>query len=182
MPAASDHLSHTIQALSALGFRKASACDIVSARNAAAALVGDDIATSETLCEVHAITGGCAFVARLGGELIAMISVIPLRRAAIPVLEAGAFDGVAPPRRLIARPGEPPAAFYVWGAAGLSWRGRRLALAASVAVRDEVYPDLPLYARAATADGERVLQRRMGAIPIAGGLVRAAPRPWRAAA
>ena len=74
-----------------------------------------------------------------------MISVIPLRRAALAVLEAGAFDGIAPPRR-------------------------------------EVYPDLPLYSRAATADGERVLQRRMGATPIAGGLVRAAPRAWEIAA
>ncbi len=111
-----------------------------------------------------------------------MISVIPLRRAALAVLEAGAFDGIAPPRRLIARPVDCPAAFYIWGAAGLSWRGRRLALAASLALREEVYPDLPLYSRAATADGERVLQRRMGATPIAGGLVRAAPRAWEIAA
>lgn len=182
MPVTSDHVSHTIEALSALGFRPADGCDIVSARSAAAALVGGDIATCATLREVHAITGCACFVASQKDRLVAMVSAIPLRRAAVAVLEAGAFDGIDPPRRLIARPTEPPAALYIWGAAGLTWRGRRLALAASVALRDEVYPDLPLYSRAATADGERVLQRRMGAAPIAGGLVRAAPRPWRAAA
>ena len=180
MNSASHHLERTIRTMAAVGFDLATPADIRVGREAAAALVGGDIATAETMIRVQARTGCAVFVARsTEGELVAAVSAIPLAAAAAPDLAAGRFNGLEPADPLIARPRDMPIAFYVWGAAGLSWRGRRLALAASVALQREAYPHLPLYARAATDDGARVLQQRMGARPLPGpasfgGLVAAA--------
>jgi hypothetical protein len=167
-------MERTIRTMAHAGFDLATPADIRVGREAAAALVGDAIATAPTMIRVQARSGCTVFVARSAeGELVAAVSAIPLTAAAAPGLAAGRFDGLEPPDRQIARPRDTPVAFYVWGAAGLTWRGRRLALAASLALQREAYPRLPLYARAATDDGARVLQRRMGAHPMPGGLVTA---------
>jgi hypothetical protein len=181
MPFASTHLERTLHAMQALGFRFGSPAEIEAAHADASRLVRGDVASAEVMIRVQARSRCAVFLA--GAPPVAAVSVIPLTARALPELAAGRFDGLAPPQDLIARPGEAPAAFYVWGAAGFTWRGRRLALAASLAFQREVHPHLPLFARAATADGERVLQRRMGARPSAGGLVCAPPRlaPLRAA-
>lgn len=145
-------------------------------RAAAASLVGEAIATLETLARVQARSGCAVFVATdKAGDLIAAVSALPLTHAALPALRSGGFDGVDPPDALIARPLDPVAALYLWGAAGLTWRGRTMALAASVALQRQVYPDLPCYARGATDAGERALAQRMGARPAAGDLVMAPP-------
>jgi hypothetical protein len=149
---------------------------MVRGRAAAADLVGEAIATVATLMRVQSRTGCSVFVATSnGGDLIAAASSLPLTRAARLALASGRFDGVDPPDAVIARPYEPVAALYIWGAAGLTWRGRNLALAASVALQREVYPDLPCYARGATDEGARALAQRMGARPTVGGLVLAPP-------
>ena len=145
-------------------------------RAAAAALVGETIASVETLARVQARSGCSVFVATDGdGALVAAVSALPLTSPALASLAGGRFDGVDPPNDLIARPRDPVAALYIWGAAGLTWRGRTLALAGSVALQRDIYPDLPCYARAATDEGERALAQRMGARPTAGGLSVASP-------
>ena len=184
MSFASNHVDRTRQAMQALGFRLATAREIAAAHAGAARLIEGPIASAEVMVGVQARTGCAVFLSSGPGEApLAAVSAIPLTAHALPALAAGRFDGLAPADRLITRPGEPPAAIYIWGAAGFTWRGRRLALAASLAFQRQVHPHLPLYARAATADGERVLQRRMGARPAAGGMVCAPPplAPLRAA-
>lgn len=157
--------------MAAVGFDLATLADIRIGREAAAILLGDAIASVATMVRVQARSGCTVFVAHAArGELIAAVSAIPLAATAAADLAIGRFDGLTPADRLIARPGDRPIAFYVWGVAGFTWRGRRMAVAASVALRREAYPRLPLYARAATDDGARVLQRRMGA--------RALPAPF----
>lgn len=174
MPYASTHVERTLQAMQALGFRLAPPAEIEAARVGAARLVQGAIAAAEVMVRVQARSRCAVFLA--GGPLpLAAVSAIPLTAQALAELAAGRFDGLAPPDALVARPADTPAALYLWGAAGFTWRGRRLALAASVMLQREVHPHLPLYARAATADGERVLQRSMGARPAAGGLVCALP-------
>lgn len=182
MPYASTHVERTLQAMQALGFRLAAPAEIEAAHAGAARLVQGAIAAAEVMVRVQARSGCAVFLA--GGLIpLAAVSAIPLTARALPELAAGRFDGLAPPDGLVARPTDTPAALYLWGAAGFAWRGRRLALAACVALQHEVHPHLPLYARAASADGERVLQRRMGARPAVGGLICAPPRlaPLRAA-
>ena len=171
-----NHVERTCRTLGSLGFHLASFTEMALGRAAATSLVGEAIATLETLARVQSHTGCAAFVAAgKDGELIAAVSALPLTQAALPELDSGRFDGIDPPSALVAGPNDPVAALYIWGAAGLTWRGRTLALAASVALQRQVYPDLPCYARGATDAGERALAQRMGARAAACGLVMAPP-------
>jgi hypothetical protein len=132
----SHHLERTIRTMTAEGFDLATPVDIRAGREAAAALVGGAIATAETMIRVQARSGCAVFVARsASGDLVAAVSAIPLVAAAASDLAAGRFNALEPSDHLIARPQDSPEAFYVWGAAGLTWRGRRLALPARLALQ-----------------------------------------------
>jgi hypothetical protein len=161
-----------IRTLAGLGFQLATPRDIVAGRAAAAALVGGEIASAEVMLRVQARSRCAVFSARAAdGALVAAVSALPLTcLGAGPV---GRLDGIRPDPRLIARPTEQPCAVYLWGAAGFTWRGRRLALAACLAIQREACPHLPLYARAATDDGDRALRQTLGASPLAHGLLAA---------
>jgi hypothetical protein len=177
VPIQTHHVDQTMAVLQRFGFSMATAAEIEAGRAAAARLVGPDIATADTLRRVQVRTGCACFVARMGEGFCAAISAIPLTAAALPDLARGRFDALDPPDAQVARPRDPPAALYIWGAAGLTWRGRMLAVAAAQALAREVHPTLPCYARAATSEGEHILQDRLGARPVPGGagLVMAAP-------
>jgi hypothetical protein len=168
----SSHIERTIQAMAGLGFQLATPRDIVAGRAAAAALVGDDIASAATMLRVQARSRCAVFIARAqDGAPIAAVSAIPLTCVGADMILR--LDGLRPDPGLIARPADQPQAVYLWGAAGFTWRGRRLALAASLAIQRQAYPHLPLYARAATDDGDRALRQTMGASLLAGGLLAA---------
>lgn len=177
MPIQRHHVVRTVSVLNQLGFSLASEAEIEAGRAAAASLVGPNIATASTLSRIQARTGCACFVVRVPGGLTAAMSAIPLTLAALPSLALGRFDALAPPDAMVARPSDHVAALYIWGAAGLSWRGRMQAVAAAQALVREVHPTLPSYARAATSEGERILQDRLGARPMPGdgGLVMAPP-------
>ena len=175
MPPADGHLARTLSVLARHGFTLATDDEIETGRAAAAALVGEAIASAETMRRVQARTGCACFVLRRDGGMVAALSALPLTSAALPGLAGGEFDALSPQDKLLARPDDEVAALYIWGGAGMTWRGRIQAVAAAIALREEVYPTLPLYARAATSEGERVLQTRLGARPAPGGLVVAPP-------
>lgn len=162
--------------LAKLGLTLANPEDIAEGRALAARTVSPNIATVETLLRVQRHTGSSSFTLRsVNGELAGVLAVIPLTPMARPTLAAGILDGVDPPDDLIARPADPVAAIYGWGMAGATWRGRATVLAAALKIHRELFPDLPLYGRAATPGGERALLSRIGARPVPGpgGLVMA---------
>jgi hypothetical protein len=164
--------------LEELGLMLATRPEIDEGRALAARTVGPYIATAETLARVQDHTGSSSFVYRgPRGELAGVLAVIPLLPAAAPSLVAGVFDGIEPPVDLIACPGEPVIAIYGWGMAGATWRGRATVMAAAVALHNGLFPELPLYGRAATPGGERTLLKRLAAVPVPGpgGLVLAPP-------
>lgn len=164
--------------LGELGLVLASDQEIAEGRDLAAQTVGPNIATVETLIRVQRRTCSSSFVLRgARGELAGVIAVIPLTPAAAPALAAGVLDGVDPPDEMIARSGEPVVAFYGWGMAGATWRGRAGVMAGAVRLHREIFPTIPLYGRAATPGGERTLLKRIGAqaVPGPGGLVVARP-------
>lgn len=164
-------------ALGKLGMTLADEHDITLGRALAARTVSPAITTVETLSRVQTITRCSSFVLKSGEDLAAVLAVIPLTPAALPSLAAGIFDGVNPPEDLIARPGEGVAAYYGWGMAGATWRGRGTIMSAALKLRWETFPCIPLYGRAATPGGERTLLGRLGAtsVPGPGGLVMAEP-------
>lgn len=173
-----DFVDRCREGLARLSLGLASHDEVVEGRALAARTVSPDIATSDTLWRVQGQTGASSFTFRdPDGRLAGVLAVIPLKPSATPDLAAGVFDGVNPPQELIARPGEPVVALYGWGMAGATWRGRGVVMAAAVALHRRIFPELPLYGRAATPGGERTLLKRIGAAPVPGpgGLVLAPP-------
>lgn len=166
------------QGLAELEFTLAAPPEIAEGRALAARTVSPHIATAETLARVQDETGSSSFVYRGSkGELAGVLAVIPLRPVAASLLATGIFDGVEPPTDLIARPGDPVVAIYGWGMAGATWRGRAAVMGAAIALHRDLFPELPLYGRAATPGGERALLKRLAAAPVPGpgGLVLAPP-------
>ncbi|HEY9234118.1 MAG TPA: hypothetical protein VIP08_03715 [Phenylobacterium sp.] len=166
--------------LAKFGFVLADETAIIEGHALAVQTVGPAIATVETLARVQRLTTASSFARYDDGKLASVIAVIPLTLAAMPGLAAGVFDGIEPPIELIARPGDPLVAIYGWGMAGATWRGRGAAVAGALHIHRVLFPELPLYGRAATPGGERALLKRIGArhVPGPGGLV-VAP-PWSA--
>lgn len=153
--------------------------EIIAGRALAARTVSPNIATVETLAELQDLTQASSFTFRgADGQVAGVLAVIPLTAAALPDLAAGVFDGVNPPRRQAARPGEAAVAIYGWGMAGTTLRGRATVMAGAVRLHRVLFPTIPLYGRAATPGGERTLLKRIGARPVPGpgGLVVA--EPW----
>jgi hypothetical protein len=164
-----DHCAgRSISALAELGLVLAQDEDIAEARRMAARLIAPGIAAAATLQAVQARTGCSVFVRRGEGGIEAAISVVPLTPLALPGLLAGVFDGVTPPMNAVAAEGQPVAALYGWGMAGETLRGRAAILAAALRLQQDVYREVPVYGRAATAGGERVLLKRLAAAPVGG--------------
>lgn len=161
--------ARTFSAFDELGLALADENDIEVGREIAARHIGRAIAAPQTLAAVQARTGCAIFTARSPSGVVAgALSIIPLTAAAWPVLRKGEFDGLHPPLEMVARPHDPVVALYGWGMAGETWRARGAILAAALRLQREVYAEVPIYGRAATAGGERVLLRRLGAEPVPG--------------
>jgi len=166
------------QGMAELGLSLASHREIIEGRALALRTVGPHIATADTLSDVQDYTAASSFVFKgSAGDMAGVLAVIPLNPLAAGGLAAGVFDGVRPPKSQIARPGDPVIAIYGWGMAGATWRGRGVVMGAAIALHRDLFPELPLYGRAATPGGERTLLKRMGAEPLSGpgGLVLAPP-------
>lgn len=161
--------ARTFSAFDELGLCLAGNAQIEIGREMAARHIGRTIACAEILTAVQARTGCAIFtVPGADGGVSGALSIIPLTAAAWPALRVGEFDGLTPPLEMVARPCDPVVALYGWGMAGDTWRARGVILAAALRLQREIYAEVPIYGRAATAGGERVLMKRLGAQPAPG--------------
>ena len=169
-----NHVEPARKVLSELGFSLASAPRIAEARAQAARLVGEGITSAEALIEIQARTQCSTFIQTApDGRMAGIVSIIPLLAEGLVRLELGEFDAIQPDPALACGPQDVAAAFYGWGMAGLTWRGRISVVHAALALQQEVFATVPFFSRAATSEGENVLLNRMGAKPhpAPGGLV-----------
>lgn len=169
-----NHVDLSRKVLAELGFRLADDQRIVTARNEAARLVGEAITPADRLIAIQARTHCSTFILDApDGRMAGIVSIIPLRAEGLAQLEQGCFDGISPDPALACGPDDEAAAFYGWGMAGLTWRGRISVVHAALALQQEVFGTVPFFSRAATSEGENVLLNRMGARPhpAPGGLV-----------
>ncbi len=139
--------------------------EIAKARDLAAALIGPDIATTETLSAVQAIRWGSVLVAEDPSGVSGVLATLLLRAGGRSAIESGRFDGVGVDLDLVSRPGETPAAFYAWGVAARDKDAAR-SLVAGAARLTWLFRFIPRFARAATAAGARTLTQRMGYLPV----------------
>lgn len=93
-----------------------------------------------------------------------MIPINPEGRRAI---EEHCFDPRNPPNEYLSQPGDPFAAVYGWGIAGLTRRASATVVQGVKALRDH-FKDVPFYTRTATEAGRRVVCGRLGYAPFPG--------------
>lgn len=141
--------------------------DIAPARVMAVELIGPGIAGVESLRAVHARTGASVFLFRdEDGVVQGVLGVVPLRGSGLAALEADRFDAADPDLDDVCLPNEAPAAVYSWGFAAATIRAAGAVVLAKMAMRDQGFPDVPFFCRAATPQGAKVALGKMGYRPF----------------
>ncbi len=174
-----------LPALEALGVHPATLQDIAEARAFAAGLIGPGVCDAPTLAAIHRHAGGAAvFIHREAGAITGVLGWIPLSAAGLAAVLAGRFEGARPDLGLVAAADELPAAAYGWGIAASTRVASRAIVGSTIALIEDVLPDVPWFTRPATADGLRVIVGRFGYAPApaaTGGLYWRLPRREQAA-
>ena len=135
---------------------------IRAAREIAAKLISDGIASADTFIAVQTLTESSVFVFTESGRVTGMLGMFLLSERGLLAVKRGVFDAVAPDRAFVCQPGQPPAACYGWGFAATTEAGGRAAVKAAVALHDELFWAIPTFTRTATPDGVRVILGPMG--------------------
>lgn len=166
-----------IRVMTSIGLEVATSADIDAVHALVVRLVGPPTAEAAIMRLVHEHTRASVFVSREQGEISGVVGELPLTPAGLTALWAGDFNGVAPATEHLCAPGQPVAAMYCWGCAADSRRAAALAVKAVVIARNEIYPTLPFFTRAAPpagadADtgslGGHAAFRRFGCTPVPG--------------
>lgn len=93
------------------------------------------------------------------GELCGFFAVAPIRQAGLTALQQGSFDLTAADSNQIGVPDERVSAIYWMGASGESEVTCRAVVQGVAALSETLFWRVPIYGRAVTSDGARVLQR-----------------------
>jgi hypothetical protein len=149
-----------------LGFEAASDDDLMFARELAAGLIGERIATLETSRTMRALHPMSTMVFKEEGKVTGVLGALPLRASGLLALATDRFDPVNPDPDQIAPAGEDPLAVYGWGFAATTRRASAAVLNGANLFRTTVFPTIPGFARAATDAGRRVLMGRLGYVPF----------------
>lgn len=131
-----------------------------------AALIGEWIASVETITGVYRRNPSSFLFYREDGKVTGILSVLLLRPTGLLALATDKFGGVSPDLDLIASPQETPLAGYAWGLAAKTRRAAAAILQGMDKIRVDVYPNIPFFARVATPDGGRIASGRLRYIPF----------------
>ena len=149
--------------LAAFDVRPAQVCDVVAARQFAAALIGETIVTARDLERVHRLTDESAlFVAREDGELTGVLAFVLLNVSGLRAVLTGAFDALSPAAEHVAGPGAPACAFYGWGVAATTKPSARRLIGGARQIMGGACGHLPKFARPTTEAGHRLMRERLG--------------------
>ena len=152
---------------------------MVEAREFAAALIGEDIVTPETLARVHDRSGAALFLAREEGRLTGVWAAVLLTEAGVRACHDDRFNALDPDTDHIAEKCNEPAGVYAWGVAGATKESAKRLLISAAAVDQATLSHLPGFTRPTTEAGRRLALERMNFRPVPGsktGLVWMAPR------
>jgi hypothetical protein len=152
------------------------------ARAFAAALIGDDIVTPETLAWAHERTGASLFLAREDGRLTGVWAALLLTEAGVRACHDDTFNALEPDPDHVAEKTSEPAGVYAWGIAGATKDSSKRMLIAGAAVDYATLSHMPGFTRPTTEAGRRLALERMNFKPVPGsttGLVWMAPRTAR---
>ncbi len=94
------------------------------------------------------------------------LALLPLTKAGVDALWDGSFDALAVETRWIVTPREKPHGVYVWGVGAKTARARAHIWGLARYLEQNVYPELPHFARPATERGVALMRVR-GYCPLA---------------
>ena len=119
---------------------------------------------------MHESTSVGVFLVKAGTDIEGIVAFAPLSAEGLAAILAGLFDPIDPAPRHLVVPGGELAALYGWGVAAANSNAARRLVAAYQAMVSEAIPTLPVFARAATLLGERLLTKRLGYRPYPGSM------------
>jgi hypothetical protein len=157
-----------LELAASFGLRPPLPHEMAPARALAASRISDAVVTEEAFAAVQAVTGASLFVHREGEEVTGVLAFFFFNKAGLDAIEAGTFNPSQVDPALLAKPGETPVGAYAWGFAASTKLGGRAVVAASAALQNRLFWSIPVYTRAATADGERVLYGSLGYVRVPG--------------
>lgn len=143
------------QAMAPYGVRKCKPSEIVPALKLGESLVGCKLARAEVVYTLDTITGMSIWIT--GDPISGLYVSVPLTREGRVAAERGEFIPEDPVLSHVAPARTPVHGSYLGVYAGATREARRAIMKASVAVRESHFPEIPSYARAATAEGERAM-------------------------
>ena len=152
---------------------------LIEGRSLAIGLVGEQIASLETMRWVHERTTlGLLGVthAGLNGEtdpddtspLCGLLGVVPLTVAGNQAVLVDTFDAVSPDPAHVCSLDDEPAGVFGWGIAVSRHEAARLLVNLGLFISEHITPSADWYARAVTDDGARLLMGRMNLSPLEG--------------
>lgn len=144
------------------GLRQPTAAQMSEGRDIAASMIDPAIAPASAYAEAADWSGMCSLVHVEEGRVTGMVAILFLSREGLEAVALQDFNARAPDKVHLARAGEPVYGGYAWGIAATSKTGARACVGFADAVRRGVFGVVPVFSRAATADGMRVLTGSLG--------------------
>lgn len=148
------------------GLLPPSPAQVGEGRDIAASLIDPNIAPASAYAEAADWSGMCALVFTEEARVTGMVAILFLSRTGLEAVAEQTFNARAPHKTHLARAGEPAYGGYAWGIAATTKPGARACVGFADAVRREVFGRVPVFSRAATADGMRVLTGHLGYRPV----------------
>ena len=151
----------------AFGFRRATRSELELGIALAESLMSSKIADPDAVAEMDRITGMTAWVT--GDPVEGIFLTLPLSKQGEAAVRNGSYNPAVPDPAHLCANGEGCAAFYIGVYAGATREARRNVMTAAAVMRVELFSAYPCFARGATEDGRRSMER-LGFTPYEGGL------------
>lgn len=146
-------------AMRAAGLVAATVEQAKEALGIAQSLIGGGLIPDAEVERVLALAPDCLWIAMEGQKVLGYLSAIPMNVEGAKAILDGTFDPIRIGEEYVAPPGDPFAAIYSWGFAGVDEESRRKVMIASNNVCTGPYWCVPVYARGATDLGVKAMLR-----------------------
>jgi hypothetical protein len=127
-------------------------------RDLASSLIPVELATANTLIAVQERTKSTLYVRREAGVLTGFLAFFAFSEKGEEAVRADKFHGVRLDPDWACEPSEETRMGYVWGFGGTSRASCFGVIRTGRVIRDQIFPHIGVYARAATPDGRKVME------------------------
>lgn len=160
--------SHFDRVVAGFGLeRPQSESDIIEARKLAADLIDSSIASVGVFMTIEKVCGIGMLIYREKGKITGVAGLLNLSETGVQTLMRNGFNGPNPALSDLATHGAPVYGSYAWLGAATTHASRTAVVLVSAGLEDEIYGDLPAFAKAVTPLGAAAIQTYLGFEPLA---------------